>query len=124
MNDCDWPRRAHAARLAEVWRGKAASRIELVADDAATYLERCASGTFGGFSLSNILDGAGELYGERLLLAVRHAAAKGAMVVRRSFSEPPHDLQINRAENDRSMLCGVVDVRAVKDLKTFVDLRE
>jgi hypothetical protein len=46
------------------------------------------------------------------------------MVVRRSFSEPPHDLQINRAENDRSMLWGIVDVRAVQDLKTFVDLRE
>ncbi len=95
---------------------KAASRIELVADDAATYLERCGSGTFGGFSLSNILDGAGAPYGERLVLAVRHAAAKGATVVRRSFSEPPHDLRTNRAENDRSMLWGVVDVRAVEDL--------
>mgnify|MGYP003875334629 CR=1 FL=1 len=91
-------------------------KLELVVDDAAAYLERCAPGTFGGFSLSNILDGAPALYRERLFSALRRAASPGARVVMRSFGEPAVDLASNRAADDRSMLWGVVDVRDVDDV--------
>ncbi len=89
---------------------------ELVVADAAAYLERCPVGSFGGFSLSNILDGAEDAYGRRLLAAVRNAARPGAIVVRRSFSEPAAALSENRAAEDRSLLWGVVDARPIEEV--------
>ena len=96
--------------------GGAASRIELVTNDAAAYLEQCPSAGFEGLSLSNILDGATPSYRERLIVAVRRAAKRNATVVRRSFGEPSPGLATNRAEDDRSMLWGIVDVRPVEAL--------
>lgn len=80
--------------------------------EAATFLATAPAGSFDGFSLSNILDGASEEFRQRLVASVRHAAAPGAMVVLRSFAEPgvSGEGASERAAADRSMLWGCVDV--------------
>jgi S-adenosylmethionine:diacylglycerol 3-amino-3-carboxypropyl transferase len=97
----EWP---DTARSPEI------ERIELVCADAAAYLEQ-ATGSFDGFALSNILDGADAEYERRLFAAVKRAAAPGAMTVLRSFREAPFARPTNRAAQDRSMLWGIVDVK-------------
>ena len=89
------------------------SRITLVNADAVAYLEAQPAGSFGGFTLSNILDGADALFAQRLFAAVKRAAAPGAVAVLRSFGEQGAAAATNQAAQDRSMLWGVVDVRPV-----------
>ncbi len=85
--------------------------------DAAGYLEACPAGSFDGFTLSNILDGAPEGYRERLFAAVKRAAApgqrRGAAELRRA---PASRVEGNWPAFDRSMLWGVVEARAARDL--------
>ena len=88
------------------------TRIRFVHADAAGFLESEAPGSYDGFTLSNILDGAEQTYGQRLFAAVRHAAAPGAAVVLRTFGEPREAAAAERAMQDRSMLWGSVDVMA------------
>ena len=87
--------------------------LELVCADAAAYLEGCPAASFVGFSLSNILDGTEPAYGERLMAAVRHSAQDGAVVVLRSFMEPPPGESTEWAARDRSMLWGRLTVEKV-----------
>ncbi len=84
--------------------------VELVCADAAEYLEAAPTGTFDGFTLSNVLDGAPSAYRTRLLAAVRRAAKPGARLVLRSFGETPQPATRNVAAEDRSMLWGTVEV--------------
>lgn len=87
--------------------------IQLVHADAADYLECQPAQSFDGFALSNVLDGADAAYGRRLFAAVKRAAAPGAMAVLRSFRDPPFAMPTNCAGEDRAMIWGIVDVRAV-----------
>jgi len=87
-----------------------AGRIRFVHADAAAFLEGQPRSSFDGFAISNVLDGARDDYRARLFAAISRAAAPGAVVVRRSFSEPPGPSPANLAADDRAMLWGIVDV--------------
>lgn len=93
-----------------------ATAIRLVRADAAAFLEGEPEASFDGFTFSNILDGASDAYRARLEAAVRRAAAPGAIVVVRSFGEPPVASPTNRATEERSILWGLVDVKPVEAL--------
>jgi S-adenosylmethionine:diacylglycerol 3-amino-3-carboxypropyl transferase len=96
-------------------RGAEAATLTVVQGDAAEFLERCAPGRFNAFSLSNALDGASPRYGERLLAAVHHAAAPGAVVILRTFGEPQSQDDARRAADERSLIWGGVRVMTARD---------
>jgi S-adenosylmethionine:diacylglycerol 3-amino-3-carboxypropyl transferase len=96
--------------------GPGLRQIEVRCADAADFLEHQPAGSFTGFSLSNILDGANPVYAQRLFAAVQHAAAAGAMVVLRSFHEPECATETNHSSEDRAMLWGIVDIRPASAL--------
>jgi hypothetical protein len=90
--------------------------LDIVCADAADFLEQCPAGTFHGFALSNILDGAGRAYADRLWRAVRHAASFDAQVIVRSFAEPQNDEERTQAAADRSFLWGRVSIRRFDEI--------
>jgi S-adenosylmethionine:diacylglycerol 3-amino-3-carboxypropyl transferase len=91
-------------------RAAHAETLTVAHADAAEFLEGCAPGSFHAFSLSNVLDGASAHYGERLLAAVKGAAAPGAVVILRTFGEPRSEDEARRAADERSLIWGGVRV--------------
>jgi hypothetical protein len=79
--------------------------------DVAAHLEGCEAGRYDAVTLSNVLDGPGAAFRERLRRAIRHAVRPGGIMVLRSFREPASDP--GRARDDRSMVWGVVCVRRI-----------
>jgi S-adenosylmethionine:diacylglycerol 3-amino-3-carboxypropyl transferase len=91
-------------------REAAPAPLALETADAIGFLESCAPGSFDGFTLSNILDGADKEYGARLFDAVRRAAARGAVVILRSMREATDDEAARRAAQDRALIWGSIRV--------------
>lgn len=87
--------------------------ISLACADAAQFLEGCPPTSFDAFTLSNILDGAGPEYKERLLHAVRRGSAPGAVLVLRSLAEPLRDDADRWAAQDRALIWGSIRVERV-----------
>ncbi|HUO34762.1 MAG TPA: DUF3419 family protein [Candidatus Acidoferrum sp.] len=92
-----------------------AAHVRLVLDDAASFLETCPRRSFDAFALSNILDGVSDGYRARLCRAVRSAATEDAVIVLRSFAEPPPGMAQNIADSDRSLLWGIVVARSAQE---------
>jgi S-adenosylmethionine:diacylglycerol 3-amino-3-carboxypropyl transferase len=99
-----------AALLLGRRRAATPAPLRLVTADAAEFLESCQPSSFDGLALSNILDGADEAYGRRLLTAVRRAARPGAVAIIRSFGEPANAADAERAADDRSLIWGSLRV--------------
>jgi S-adenosylmethionine:diacylglycerol 3-amino-3-carboxypropyl transferase len=93
-----------------------AKDVRLIHADAAGFLENEPPASFDGFTLSNILDGVDDAYRQRLLAAVKRAAAPGAATVLRSFGDTSAKSPANRAADDRAMLWGSVLVRPAAEL--------
>jgi len=70
-------------------------------------------GSFDGFTISNVFDGASAAYRMRLLRAIRAAASTGAVLVQRSFGEPSDSQEEHWAIHDRAMLWGSVSITEV-----------
>lgn len=92
----------------------AADAIDLLRVDVAGYLESAPAGSFDGFSLSNVLDGADAAYCERLRAAVRRAAAPGAVAVWRTFRPATSDADREWAARDRSLFWGGLRVESAR----------
>ncbi|HEV7668948.1 MAG TPA: DUF3419 family protein [Thermoanaerobaculia bacterium] len=93
--------------------GEAPAAIDFVCADAIDHLDGGPPNRFDGFTLSNILEAAPLPYQERLLAAVRRAAAPGAILVVRSLLEPSDGEAADWTSRDRSPLWGAVEVSRV-----------
>ena len=105
-----------AAALESSSRTEACQPIRFVCTDAVRFLERCAPGSFDGFTLSNICDGASNTFRARLFAALKHAGTRNSIAIIRSFAEPDIQIEHNLAKMDRSMIWGMVDVLHVGTL--------
>lgn len=84
--------------------------IHFACADAVQFLDSGPSQRFDGFTLSNIVEAVPPSYRDRLLAAVRRAAAPGARLIVRSLAEGDAS-SAAWAAKDRSPLWGAVEVR-------------
>lgn len=96
--------------MPETPAGHAGEEIEFVTADAVQYLDSGPAQRFDGFTLSNIIESVPAAYRDRLLAAVRRAAAPGARAIVRSLLDPPDREAEDWAARDRSPLWGAVEV--------------
>ncbi len=87
-----------------------ADRIELRDGDVAQILEALPANSLDGISVSNVLDGPGSAYADRLLAAARRAGRPDAPIIVRSFLEPSDPSAVRLASRDRSLLWGGITV--------------
>lgn len=101
-----------------------ASGLVVELADAAPFLLRQPTGSFDGFTLSNILDGPDRAYRRQLAAAVRHAGRPGAPVVLRTFRDARNQDEARCALRDRALLWGGVIVAAAEDLPARIDWKD
>jgi hypothetical protein len=90
-----------------------AGAVTLREGDVAGFLESVPTGSFSGFSLSNVLDAASAPEAARLRAAVRRAAAPGAVAIYRSFRPGPTEDERELARQDRSLMWGSLRIEQV-----------
>jgi hypothetical protein len=83
--------------------------------DLVEYLESEPAGSFAGFSLSNVVDGAPTQYCRRLSAAVRRASAPGAVAIWRTFRRGATADEREWAARDRGLLWGGVRITQPRD---------
>jgi S-adenosylmethionine:diacylglycerol 3-amino-3-carboxypropyl transferase len=98
--------------MPEVAELQAGQEIDFVCADAVRYLDSGPPHRFDGFTLSNIIEAVPAAYQQRLLAAVRRAAAPGALLIVRNLLEGS-DAATEWAARDRSPLWGSVEVTEI-----------
>lgn len=91
--------------------------VELVVDDVAAHLEAAPAGSYDGFALSNVLDGAPASYRPRLVAALRAAGVPGSVVVLRTLATATSPDDAAAAHRDRALLWGGLVISTVEALR-------
>jgi S-adenosylmethionine:diacylglycerol 3-amino-3-carboxypropyl transferase len=90
-----------------------AHHIELEQAEVLQFMRAQPPGSFDGFALSNITDGAPADFKDELLTAARRIARSGAIAVLRTFGAPRGREDSARAASDRALIWGGIDTVAV-----------
>jgi hypothetical protein len=90
-----------------------AHRIEVEQAEVIEFMRAQPPGSFDGFALSNITDGAPPDFRDELLTAARRIARSGAIAVLRTLGAPRGREDATRAVSDRALIWGGIDTVAV-----------
>jgi hypothetical protein len=90
-----------------------AQRIDVEHAEVLQYMRDQSPGSFDGFALSNVADGAPLDFRDELLNAARRIARPGAIAVLRTLRAPRSRDDGARAESDRALIWGGIEALAV-----------
>jgi hypothetical protein len=90
-----------------------AHHIEVERAEVLEFMRAQPPGSFDGFALSNITDGAPPDFRDELLTAACRIARSGAIAVLRSLGAPRGREDATRAASDRALIWGGIDTVAV-----------